>query len=1554
MCSKGVGNMMNTSERINFIADYLTNYESKIKLLNNCGLFDATLHFELFAQEVCKLWFGKQFLNLNIDTNTYPYIDLISEDKSIFVQVSTTESIVDKITKTLEKIQNSKKPELASIKNVKFFMLDNSSVSHVKDKTVGSLTFTMKSDLITTKMILGKAKTDFKFQTAFYELLQRDIKLMNDFSKMNEAIEKSKFDISEIEYRINGEYEINRSELVNKIRNDKSKNIAILGKAGCGKSAICKKLIENEANILYSRAERFIEERSLDGIWGFNIKNTLSVCKKIIFFIDSLEFIADNYVKNNLLTYLFEITKDIENAQIIVSCRTTDYKAFIKITNKYQIQTYEVGDISEGELFQIAEKYPIIQKLNKSSHYTELLKSPLYINLIVTKITDFTNIKDENDFREYIWDNIICLNDSETKSIVKQIVFNRAKDFLLYVDGDNFDRDRIEKLKSADILLSNGSFVRLKLDIFEDICFESFFDDEFNKCRGDYIKFFGEISTIGRCVYRRYQIWVSNKILSKKDRDKIIYSLIFSDTTPIEWKKETMIGLIRSRFSEDFFAENVDILIEKGFIDKFIYLTNLYGFEIRDERYVKYSNFIMLMPTGQGRKSLVEIIYNKGIYKTSKKIDKGILKLLSDYCKQYDYQNEKTKLCAINILEYYLEEDIKEIIKTCENDLYNKHDYTISILKPLYQLSIEAKKYIIDYWKQIEKWYKGDKKQYAKEIIEFTISFENSILAYTLPDEICALAKMFWTYQRPKELFQYDYVFSDDCWRHGLSEQASNYESKYYSNTPFECNFFYTLFYCNFWKGLKWAVEFINEAVLSFKTNCPSDCLEYEIQFVDEANARTYLGNSSMWFATIRGYRFPTVLGDLLFCLQGMIEQIVRNIRTKDVSDFAEKVKKYIYKNSNNIALLSMISDIGIKFPKDLPGYSLDLATNLDIVFFDSNRIMMPSYYTNDDLGTYVLNAQLYGNNSIKEKCYKILNYLYSVIPNDKNNAVRHLQIQKIDMRNAIIENNDKEIIITPSISGEAEKIVNQHNQILKPQEEVSAKLLEIQKNFQANDNESIVDDYIKAIDLILSQRDNFQLKSIFDKELAKYLEIVLLHKTLTQSKREKYCQIFIDGAKGYLENKINYHFDIHFCTLLFAQLQEDISEQQKNEIKTIILEALTCQDNNGLIKKIAREYLEENTELATAYFYTIIKLAEDEMNHQKFNANFYLENNPNANFEFKANTMPKLRGIDFEIMQAETKNEKVKIFSSQKDKIINAYLFKQQELNLEDFNIQDYDIVMVCHALSCGLSIDNNIIFEITKKIVSTMVDIWEIYYNSYEILNVYTLHEVYNFLGDQLTKNDTSSQKVFDILFNDMDFSKFTKETVKFYYNVFFALVPQYFDAYENNQRRGFLRKIFTNLEIKIQAIANTDIKDKLTRSLIFYFPQSNIGDWSKCKTQYSFSDKDFINKQLTKFGGKYFEDALLTIQQLHIEELLPEIIITLQYIFKEARTIDEVKFLKTITEQKLKIFIFISQAFIKFGDAIKQNKMQTEAFETLLDILCDYGFEEAAVILDEFRIH
>ena len=71
-------------------------------MLNINGLFDAAKLFELFAIEAGSLYFGQRLSNLNIDTYTYPCVDLISEDKQTCIQVSTVKDIPTKIKTTLE------------------------------------------------------------------------------------------------------------------------------------------------------------------------------------------------------------------------------------------------------------------------------------------------------------------------------------------------------------------------------------------------------------------------------------------------------------------------------------------------------------------------------------------------------------------------------------------------------------------------------------------------------------------------------------------------------------------------------------------------------------------------------------------------------------------------------------------------------------------------------------------------------------------------------------------------------------------------------------------------------------------------------------------------------------------------------------------------------------------------------------------------------------------------------------------------------------------------------------------------------------------------------------------------------------------------------------------------------------------------------------------------------------------------------------------------------------------------------------------------------------
>ena len=86
-----------------------------------------------FHRKCVKFGLGINFLNLNDSKANYPYVDLISEDGKMYVQVSTGQDIPTKVKSTLEKIRDSKSDELKSIEQLFFFVLANSSESKVMD-----------------------------------------------------------------------------------------------------------------------------------------------------------------------------------------------------------------------------------------------------------------------------------------------------------------------------------------------------------------------------------------------------------------------------------------------------------------------------------------------------------------------------------------------------------------------------------------------------------------------------------------------------------------------------------------------------------------------------------------------------------------------------------------------------------------------------------------------------------------------------------------------------------------------------------------------------------------------------------------------------------------------------------------------------------------------------------------------------------------------------------------------------------------------------------------------------------------------------------------------------------------------------------------------------------------------------------------------------------------------------------------------------------------------------------------------------------------------------
>ena len=181
------------------------------------------------------------------------------------------------------------------------------------------------------------------------------------------------------------------------------------------------------------------------------------------------------------------------------------------------------------------------------------------------------------------------------------------------------------------------------------------------------------------------------------------------------------------------------------------------------------------------------------------------------------------------------------------------------------------------------------------------------------------------------------------------------------------------------------------------------------------------------------------LLSDIVYNIkETMINYIDKNICDKDTLKFLEYIRSKIYKESNNILLLTVVESIGMHYQNEFPGYALDLISSIDIVEWDISRYAtylsnpqlemlkkqifqkvgipgIKNRYSKDSkcnisIEQYAQNIQINGDSKIIEKCYKILDYLYSIVNNDEENASKRLEIKQLikDLKkvNPFVEGN--------------------------------------------------------------------------------------------------------------------------------------------------------------------------------------------------------------------------------------------------------------------------------------------------------------------------------------------------------------------------------------------------------------------------------------------------------------------------------------------------------------------------------------------------------------------
>ena len=222
-----------------------------------------------------------------------------------------------------------------------------------------------------------------------------------------------------------------------------------------------------------------------------------------------------------------------------------------------------------------------------------------------------------------------------------------------------------------------------------------YFDNQFKQCKGEYLNFYQNIESMGRCVYRRHQIWISNKLFIKESKDKFLYKLIFSNDISDEWKKQTEIGIVKSEYCQNFFDDYEREILENNLLKEFIEVINMFSFD--SIIYIKDKfPMLQLKTIGNGRTCVIKILYNNLIFKEENSDFRKIIKLCSDYTLQNNIKNEVANYTC-DILQYYV--DLK--IDDYDTNYYKIIDDIDMCLIGIYRLSKYSNEWIKKFFEKL-------------------------------------------------------------------------------------------------------------------------------------------------------------------------------------------------------------------------------------------------------------------------------------------------------------------------------------------------------------------------------------------------------------------------------------------------------------------------------------------------------------------------------------------------------------------------------------------------------------------------------------------------------------------------------------------------------------------------------------------------------------------------------------------------------------------------------------------------------------------------------------
>lgn len=788
-----------------------------------------------------------------------------------------------------------------------------------------------------------------------------------------------------IKHQLGRDFFLKRNSVESDFESQFSANRLLIfkGIAGAGKSAYAKSIVlslrDSNYSILAFKADLFAKE-SIEESFSYlensfyDIFNQLGQQQQTVVLIDSLEKLLEVETYEALKEFL-RICQEFNGITIIVTCRSFAYQQLL-LELHYDFPKYYFVDIppfSDQELAKVEKRFPYLAEPLQNHSLKQILRSPFYLNLVLLH-SELFKIQDtisEREIRKLIWDRVITKRKPKRGYTFENIALQRAISMSLYVRIEHADPLTIRQLYNDDLILIEenlGEAYSPSHDIYEDIALIRVVERAFQK-KASMSDFFKELGEKGTAMRRAFRLWLNDQLVDVSANLTAFISEVLAEVEIQQyWKDETIISILRSKYCQNFFDANEELLVmnEHALLQRFIHILRTTCQE-PDEQLIqtlKKTNqgnryqWIYLRPVGPGWEVLLNYIHDHldDLYDHRRLILQLIIK---DWSKGLSSKTEfpsEAKAAAKILLEileeaknYYLswnekvysKEDIDEAIRVLFNLgsifkdgicclIEKAHAYHTerAEINRLRALLTEHPRFL--YFKADNLYSEEEKKMIekinaydAKSKNYYLRDFYTSVITHTLsglysqavcrelPDFVCDVALSNWLQYNSYKYYDPDPFNSGQDF--GLAKESrSPYFPAGIYKTPIRF-----LLYSHPSKALNLIVAVLNHATDAYaksERGESSHIIEVEIHR-ENGEVTTQRGNRVLW-GMYRGLGevTPYLLQSILMSLEAWLLELCQ-IKDQLANTLLEYTYTYLLKNSSTVATTSVLASVALAYP---------------------------------------------------------------------------------------------------------------------------------------------------------------------------------------------------------------------------------------------------------------------------------------------------------------------------------------------------------------------------------------------------------------------------------------------------------------------------------------------------------------------------------------------------------------------------------------------------------------------------------------------------------------